>query len=127
MTNKIQPRKRIISNICLLHHAPLQTPTLHNPTRHRPLNPVLPTLDRNIRQTNLIRVPRHDRRHAEVGGFDFVVGDVQFEVAAVVEVVPVEFRVGGFEPVGVFVGGGEGDVLAVGAGGGDGGAGEFDA
>jgi len=45
---------------------------------------------------------------------------LQLVVAAVVEVVPVELRVGALEPVGIVVGGREGDVLAVGAGGGDG-------
>ena len=135
ITKRVQLRREIpttwstgiIRNIG--HHSlpNLQRTTRHHPARHRPLNMVRIPLHSKIRNTNLIRQPLHQTRNAKVICRQVVVVDVQFVVAAVIDVLPLKFWVGGDEPGRGGVGFGLGDVLAVGTWGGDGGAGEFHA
>jgi len=118
---------RVIAYIT--HNRPphLQRTTRHHPSRHRPLNMIRISLDRKIRNTDLIRQSLHQTRDSKIIRRQVVIVDVQFVVATVIDVLPLEFWVRGDEPGGGGVGFGLGDVLAVGAGGGDARAGEFDA
>lgn len=107
----------------------LQRPVLHHTTAHRrvPLQLVGATQDREVRQADFVRVPVDDGGKAEVVGRDATLADLQLEVAAVVDFRPLQLAVGADQEAAGVVGFGEGDVLAVRAGAGDGGAGEFDA
>lgn len=118
-TNSPLPIHRIIRNISLLDLSSLQTSTLCNTTRNWPLQHIRSTLNGEISERNFQRIAVNDRRQAEERGIDFAVRDLEFEVSAVVEVIPVQLLVVGLEPVGVVVRGLLRDVLAVWAWGAD--------
>lgn len=69
--------------------------------------------DREVCQVNLVRVAAHNRRHTKVAGVDLVVTDLQLEIPAVIQVVPLELLVGVHEPRRVVVGRVYADVLAI--------------
>ena len=125
MRDEPHPGLRRIRQIRLHRLPELQRPILHlAPHRHRPSSEAFQMIAAGqhgeIRQGDLIRVAGDDGRHAEVlcgHGFG---GQVELEVAAVVELGPLEFAVRGDEGVAGVEAEGEGDVLAVGGGGGDG-------
>ena len=81
---------------------------------------------REIRYADLVGVAVDDGRQAEVVGRHLLVADVQFEVAPVVELRPLQLAVVLGQVVAGVVGFREGDVLAVWTWARDGRAGEFD-
>ena len=85
------------------------------------------TQDREIRQTNLIRISGPRGGEPEVISHDRRLADLKLKVAAVVNLGPLQLAVGADEDVTDIVCAGDGDVLAERGGAGDGGAGEFDA
>lgn len=128
MADKINPRIRIVSRIRHNQLPPLQRPILNHPTaRHRvPIQLVLTTKHSEVREADLVGVSVDDGRQPEVAGVDGVVADVQLEVAAVVELAPLQLAVVFDQVAACVVGGGEGDVLPCWTGARDCGAGEFD-
>lgn len=117
----------IIRKVSLHHCPPLHRAILHHAPANRPAHPILTGPHAEVPQGYLEGVPVHDGGHAEEGGVGPVVREGEFEVAAVVGLLPLELGVGVDDDGGLVGRVGDGDVLAVGGGGGDGRAGEFDA
>lgn len=69
----------------------LQRTCLHHAARNRSRKPIRTRGDREIRQRNLKRIASRDRRATPVLRLDLLLGDVQFGVAAVVPLLPLEF------------------------------------
>lgn len=113
MTDRPQARRGIVRQIRLANLAALQTPTLHASSSDRPLQAIFTRLDGEIRQRNFQGVAVDDRGQAEIRRVDFFVANVELKVPAVVEVVPVQFRVGCFEGIAVVVRALDGDVLTI--------------
>ena len=121
MRHKPESRIRRVRHISHDGLSPLQRSILDNATTSSairgPMKPILPSEDSEVPKRDLIRVPVHDGRHAEVAGIDGRLVDVQLEVAAVVQLAPLQLAVGRDEGLAGFAGECKGDVLAVGAGG----------
>lgn len=123
MTHEIDARLGRIRDIRLHRLPELHRPVLdrasHRHTVPKPLQPIRAALHAEVRKRDLVRVPRDDCWHAVVLRGDGGAVNVELEVAAVVELGPLELAVRGYERRGGVDAGGEGDVLAVGRGGGD--------
>ena len=122
MRNEINTRLRRIGNIRLHRLPKLDRPILHR-TPHRntgskPLQPIRAAQNREVGERDLVRVPRDDRWHPVILCLDGRFVDVQLEVAAVVDLGPLQFAVCSNQGGAGFYAGGEGNVLSVGGGGG---------
>lgn len=126
MTNEPNTSLSVISSISLNNLPKLKSTTLNKATSNRTLQLISSTLDSKVGEWDLIRVSVDDGRQAKVIRRHLVVVDVEFEVTAVVDVLPLQFFVGVDQPVWGVVCCGECDVLTVGAGRRYGGAGELD-
>jgi len=103
----------VVGSISLNDLTHLERTRLDDTTSDRATETVGTVGDAEVGNVDLVWVAVDDGWGTEEGGVDKVVGDLQLVVTAVVEVLPLQLLVGFDEPVGVVVGGGEGDVLAV--------------
>ena len=88
VTNEILPCLGVVRDISLRDRTTLQTAALRDAASDRSCEPVLPALNSEVGETNLIRIPRNDRGQPEVLGLNLVVREMQLEVSAVIEIIP---------------------------------------
>ena len=93
--------------------AEFQTSTLDYATAHRSLKLVCSSEDSEVGDGDLPSVPAHDGRHSKEVGIDLVVSEVEFEVTAVVQILPLQLVVCILQPSRVVVSGGKTDVRAI--------------
>lgn len=127
MADEPLPSSSIIRHIRDLDLPTLERPSLNLPASNRASQPVVVFLHREIGNRDLVRVASDDSRKPEVLRLDFFLGEVELEVATVVDLAPLQLWVVGGEPVRFIVGVLDGDVLAVGRRRGDGSTGKLDA
>lgn len=96
MTDEIHAGLSIIGHVGLHDHTIFQAPSLRNTITNRPTQLILATDDREVCQGDFVRIACHYSRHAIETGIHAVVSNVQLVIAAVVEVVPMKLRIGGF-------------------------------
>ena len=96
MTHEIHAGLSIIGHISLHDHTIFQAPSLRNTITNRPTQLVLATDDREVCQGDFVRIACHYSRHAKEAGIHAVVSNVQFVIAAIVEVIPMKLWIGGF-------------------------------
>lgn len=128
MADEVNTGIGIISRIRRDRLPSFQSPVRNHPAAgHRvPIELVRAAEHREVGQADLVGVSVDDGWQPEVACVDGVVADVQLEVAAVVELAPLQLAVVFDQVAACVVGGRDGDVVACGAGTGDCGAGEFD-
>lgn len=113
MRDKVLASSGVVRDIRNLDLATLKRASLYSSTSNWPLQPVLAALDSEVGSRNLVRVLSHDRWHTKVASVDLVVADLQLEVAAIIDLRPLQLWVIGREPVGLVVRLSDGDVLTV--------------
>lgn len=111
--HQVLPCQRVIGEIRLDGLAILQCSALDHTSANRAQEMVVAGLDGEIRNRHLIRQSLDQTRDSEEPGIDLFVTDCEFEVAAEVHVLPLQFLVCMDKPVRVVVGGVRGDVLAI--------------
>ena len=113
MADEIYPGLGIIRAVSLDSASSLQRPVLYHPiTWHGiPVESIRAAHDCEVGQRDLVRIAVDDRRHAKVAGVDAIMTDMQLEVAAVVELAPLEFSVVGNQCTTRVVGCSNSDIL----------------
>lgn len=96
--DKVLSSSSVVGSISLSHMANLESTRLDHTTGNRTSEAVSTASDAEVGDGDLVRVAVDDGGCAEIVCVNSLVGHLQLEVAAVVQIVPLQLFVGGDQP-----------------------------
>lgn len=103
----------VVGSISLHNLAKLESTTLNLSTSNRSLQLVCARLDSKVGERDLVRISVDNCGQTKVVGLDLVIRNVQLKVAAIINVVPLQLRIGTDKPSAGIISGGQSDILSV--------------